>query len=66
MVNYTSKIAITAYFINALEHFGQEKDKIHTELKHLIKTKIIHESKACKARGRIILEMIEKHQKSTL
>lgn len=57
------KIAVRAYSMNTLYYFGLEKDWIHPELKHLIETKIIHESKGCKARGRIILEMIEKHQK---
>lgn len=60
------KIAVRAYTMNTLYFFGLEKDWIHPELKHLIETKIIHESKGCKARGKHILAMIEKHQKSTL
>ncbi|MDD7914231.1 adenylosuccinate lyase [Polaribacter ponticola] len=60
------KIAVRAYTMNALYFFGLEKDWIHPELKHLIETKIIHESKGCKARGKFILELIEKHKKSTL
>ncbi len=60
------KIAVRAYTMNTLYLFGLEKDWVHPELKHLIETKIIHESKGCKARGKHILELIEKHQKSTL
>ena len=60
------KIAVRAYTMNTLYFFGLEKDWIHPELKHLIETKIIHESKGCKARGRFILDLIEKHQKSRL
>jgi hypothetical protein len=50
--------------MNTLYLFGLEKDWIHPELKNLIETKIIHESKGCKARGKHILQLIEKHQKS--
>jgi hypothetical protein len=57
------KIAVRAYTMNTLYLFGLEKEWIHPELKHLIETKIIHESKGCKARGRYILELINKHQK---
>ena len=60
------KIAVRAYTMNTLYFFGLEKEWIHPELKHLIQTKIIHESKGCKARGNHILAMIEKHQKSSL
>ncbi|MCL7753418.1 adenylosuccinate lyase [Polaribacter sp. Z022] len=60
------KIAVRAYTMNALYYFGLEKDWIHPELKHLIETKIIHESKGCKARGKHILFLIEKHRKSRL
>ena len=60
------KIAVRAYTMTFLYLFGLEKKWVHTELKHLIETKIIHESKGCKARGRNILEKIEKHQKSAL
>ncbi|MEN8857494.1 MAG: adenylosuccinate lyase [Flavobacteriaceae bacterium] len=59
------KIAVRAYTMNFLYLFGLSKDWVHPELKHLISTKIIHESKGCKARGRHVLEAIEKHQKST-
>ena len=59
------KIAVRAYTMKTLYLFGIEKDWVHPELSHLIITKIIHESKGCKARGRYILEMIEKQQKRT-
>jgi hypothetical protein len=60
------KIAVRAYTMTFLYLFGLEKEWIHSELKHLILTKIIHESKGTKARGKFILTLIEKHQKSTL
>ena len=60
------KIAVRAYTMTFLYLFGLQKEWIHPELKHLIETKIIHESKGCKARGKQILELIEKHRKSTL
>ena len=52
--------------MNTLYLFGLEKDWVHPELKHLIETKIIHQSKGTKARGKHILNLIEKHQKSRL
>ena len=58
------KIAVKAYTMNTLYAFGLDRDWIHPELKHLIETKIIHESKGTKARGKHILHLIEKHQKS--
>lgn len=58
------KIAVRAYTMNTLFLFGLSRDWVHPELEYLIKTKIIHESKGCKARGRHILEAIQKHQKS--
>ncbi|WP_237275249.1 adenylosuccinate lyase [Tenacibaculum ovolyticum] len=54
------KIAVRAYTMTALYLFGLQKEWVHNELKHLISTKIVHESKGCKARGKYILEMIEK------
>ena len=54
------KIAVRAYTMNSLYLFGLQKDWVHAELQHLISSKIIHESKGCKARGRYILELIEK------
>ena len=59
------KIAVRAYTMNTLYFFGLEIDWIHPELKHLIQSKIIHESKGCKARGKHILKLIEKHEKTT-
>ncbi|MDX6746159.1 adenylosuccinate lyase [Polaribacter sp. PL03] len=58
------KIAVRAYTMTTLYLFGLEKDWIHPELKHLIETKIIHESKGTKARGKQIINLIEKHVKS--
>lgn len=58
------KIAVKAYTMNTLYAFGLDRDWIHPELKHLVETKIIHESKGTKARGKHILQLIEKHQKS--
>jgi len=60
------KIAVRGYTMTTLYYFGLKKDWIHPELKHLISTKIIHESKGCKARGKQILDLIEKYQKTTL
>ncbi|MGB1284679.1 MAG: adenylosuccinate lyase [Polaribacter sp.] len=60
------KIAVRGYTMGTLYLFGLEKDWVHPELKHLIETKIIHESKGCKARGKHILALIEKHRKSSL
>lgn len=57
------KIAVRAYTMQSLYLFGLEQDWIHPELEHLIRTKIIHESKGCKARGNKILTLIEKHKK---
>tara|TARA_R110002124_G_scaffold265431_1_gene432188 strand:+ start:3040 stop:3621 length:582 start_codon:yes stop_codon:yes gene_type:complete len=57
------KIAVRAYTMTTLYLFGLQKDWIHTELEYLITTKIIKESKGCKARGTFILSMIKKHQK---
>ncbi|MBU3012008.1 adenylosuccinate lyase [Polaribacter vadi] len=54
------KIAVRAYTMNTLYLFGLENDWVHPELKHLIETKIIHESKGCKARGKYILNLIDK------
>jgi len=58
------KIAVRAYTMNTLFLFGLSRDWVHHELEYLIKTNIIHESKGCKARGRHILDAIQKHQKS--
>ncbi len=56
------KIAVRAYTMNSLFLFGLSRDWVHPELEHLIRSKIIHESKGCKARGRYILDAIEKHR----
>lgn len=57
------KIAVRAYTMSTLYLLGLEKDWVHPELEHLILTKIIKESKGCKARGTKILDLIKKHQK---
>ena len=59
------KIAVRAYTMNMLFIFGKNIEWIHPELKHLISSKIIHESKGCEARGKYVLKAIEKHQNST-
>ncbi|AZJ31384.1 hypothetical protein SAMN05444344_2215 [Tenacibaculum mesophilum] len=56
------KIAVKAYTMNTLYLFGLQKDWVHPELEHIIRTKVIHESKGCKARGKKVLELIEKHK----
>ena len=60
------KIAVRAYTMNTLYLLGTlpRKEWVHPELENLIRTKIIHEGKGCKARGRHILEQIEKFKKS--
>lgn len=60
------KIAVRAYAMTFLYYWGLDTDWVHPELKHLIQSKIINESKGCKARGKAILEMIEKSQNSAL
>ncbi|MAD98373.1 MAG: adenylosuccinate lyase [Flavobacteriaceae bacterium] len=55
------KIAVRAYTMNTLFLFGKNIDWIHNELSHIIRTKIIHESKGCKARGKHVINAIEKH-----
>ncbi len=54
------KIAVKAYTMNTLYLFGLKKKWVHPELKHLISSKVIHESKGCEARGKHILYLIEK------
>ncbi len=56
------KIAVRAYTMNSLYLLGLSRDWVHPELEHLIRTKIIHESKGCTARGKHILQAIEKHR----
>ncbi|NVK51635.1 MAG: adenylosuccinate lyase [Flavobacteriaceae bacterium] len=54
------KIAVRAYTMHTLYLFGLQKEWIHPELEHIISTKIIKESKGCKARGTKILGLIKK------
>ena len=56
------KIAVKAYTMNTLYLFGLQMDWIHPELEHIIRTKVIHESKGCEARGKKILALITKHK----
>lgn len=60
------KTAVKVYIMNMLFLFGTEEHWINNELDYLIRTKIIHESKGCKARGNHVLKAIEKHRKSHL
>lgn len=55
------KIAVKAYTMQTLYLFGLNIDWIHSELAHIIRTKVIHQSKGCEARGKKILALIEKH-----
>ncbi len=55
------KTAVKAYTMTTLYCFGFEKEWVHPALADLIGEKIIHESKGCTARGRAILNLIEKH-----
>lgn len=57
------KIAVRAYAMQTLYIFGLYEDWIHPELKNLIIKKIIHQSKGTNARGKHILDLIEKHNK---
>lgn len=54
------KIAVKAYTMQTLYLFGLEIDWVHPELEHIIKSKVIHQSKGCEARGRKILGFIAK------
>lgn len=58
------KIAVKAYTMQTLYLFGLQIDWIHSELEHIIKTKVIHQSKGTEARGKKILELIKKHRVS--
>ncbi|CAM1371247.1 adenylosuccinate lyase [Tenacibaculum xiamenense] len=58
------KIAVRAYTMNTLFFFGKEKDWVHPELKHLITSKIVYESKGTEARGKHVLYLIEKFNNS--
>jgi hypothetical protein len=54
------KIAVKAYTMTTLYLFGKYRDWVHPELEHIIRSKVIHEGKGCAARGRKILELLEK------
>ena len=56
------KIAVRAYTMTTLYLFGLQKDWVHPELEHLINTKIIKESKGCKARGSKIIKLIKSNK----
>ncbi|MDY0781455.1 adenylosuccinate lyase [Tenacibaculum sp. IB213877] len=56
------KIAVKAYTMTTLFLFGKQIDWVHPELEHIIKTKVIHESKGCEARGKHVLRLIEKQK----
>ncbi|CAL2083412.1 conserved hypothetical protein [Tenacibaculum sp. 190524A05c] len=58
------KIAVKAYTMNTLYLFGKHKDWVHPELEHIIRTKVIHESKGCTSRGKKILQLLAKHANS--
>lgn len=58
------KIAVKAYTMTSLFLFGKYRDWVHTELEHIIRTKVIHEGKGCTARGKKVLELLEKHRLS--
>lgn len=53
------KIAVKAYTMQTLYLLGKERDWVYEELEYIIRTKVIHESKGCKARGRKILALIQ-------
>lgn len=56
------KIAVKAYTMQTLYLFGLHVDWIHPELEHIIRTDVIHQSKACEARGKKILQLIAKNK----
>ncbi len=58
------KIAVKAYTMTTLYLFGLQKDWVHPELEHIIRTKVIHESKGCAARGKHVLNLIQKQKRS--
>ena len=58
------KIAVKAYTMTTLFLFGKHRDWVHSELEHIIRTKVIHESKGCEARGKKILALIHKRNNS--
>jgi len=60
------KIAIKAYTMRSLYEFGLHRDWVHDELKHIISSTVIHESKGIKARSKLILNLITKNKKSNI
>ncbi|MFY7672477.1 adenylosuccinate lyase [Tenacibaculum sp. MEBiC06402] len=54
------KASVKAYSMQTLYLFASKRNWINEELEHLLRTKVIHENKACKARGRKIIELIHK------
>lgn len=58
------KIAVRAYTMNMLYLLGLHRNWVHKELEHLIRSKIIHESKGCKARGQKILALLKENNLS--
>lgn len=58
------KASVKAYSMQTLYLFASKRNWIYPELLHLLSTKVIHENKACKARGSKILKLI--HKKTSL
>lgn len=55
------KVATKAYTMNALYLFGKNSDWVHHELKLILQQNIPTESAAYKARGKITLDLINRH-----
>ena len=53
-------IAVKAYSITTLYYFGFYTDWVHNELEKIITSDIVHISKACEARGKKILKLLQK------
>ncbi|MDT0551703.1 adenylosuccinate lyase [Urechidicola vernalis] len=60
------KVAVKAYTMTTLFLFGKKRDWVHPELKLILEDSIMYQSPAYKARGRITLELIKKHEKKKL
>lgn len=52
------KAAVKAYTMTSLYELGKHRAWVHPELKHLIASSLIHENKACMARGRHLLALL--------
>lgn len=52
--------------MTTLYQLGLERDWVHSELRHLILTIIIHQNKGTKARANHILKLIEKQKLQNL